>query len=205
MSPARTPRRGPRNGHGGALAAFLLLGLAGCAAPGRLYVNPEADMSFYSRIAVLPFDNLSGDRHASARVTRAFITELIISERYEVVEPEEFRAALSRIGGDPSVSTGLYDSNKLREGAQSVKATGILRGAVTEYQMMRQGSDQVPVVGFDVQLIDVATGNIVWRLSAMKKGRGRIPVLGGPNTLTLARITQDVCIDAVARLEREAF
>lgn len=183
---------------------LLVAALAGCAAPGRLYVNPEADMSFYSRIAVMPFDNLSNDRFAAARVTRAFVTELVIAERYEVVEPEEFRTALARIGGEANAQ-GLYDMAKLKQGAQSVQATGILRGAVTEYQMVRAGSDQVPVVGFDVELIDVATGNIVWRLSSVKKGRGRIPVIGGPNALTLARVTQDACIDAVERLEREAF
>lgn len=199
MHPAR-----PRAGAARAGLALLALYLTGCAAPGRLYVNPEADMSFYSRIAVLPFDNLSNDRFAAARVTRAFVTELVISERYDVVEPEEFRIALSRVGGEPN-SQGLYDMAKLRQGAQAVEATGILRGAVTEYQMMRVGSDQVPVVGFDVELIDVATGNIVWRLSTQKKGRGRIPVIGGPNSLTLARVTQDACIDAVDRLEREAF
>jgi hypothetical protein len=187
-----------------AAALALALALAGCAAPGRLYVNPDADMTYYGRIAVLPFDNLSNDRFAAARVTRAFVTELVISERYDVVEPEEFRMALARIGGEPSAQ-GLYDMAKLKEGAGTVQATGILRGAVTEYQMLRVGSDQVPVVGFDVELIDAATGNIVWRLSTTKKGRGRIPVIGGPNALTLARVTQDACMDAVARLTREAF
>jgi len=187
-----------------AACGLAALALTGCAAPGRLYVNPEADMSFYNRIAVLPFDNLSNDRFAAARVTRALVTELVISGRYEVVEPEEFRVALSRIGGEANAQ-GLYDMAKLKQGAQSVQATGILRGAVTEYQMMRVGSDQVPVVGFDVELIDVATGNIVWRLSTMKKGRGRIPVVGGPNALTLSRVTQDACVDAVGQLEREAF
>jgi len=184
------------------LAAAAWLG--GCAAPGRLYVNPEADMAYYDRIAVLPFDNLSGDRFAGARVTRAFVTELVISGRYQIVEPEEFRVALAAIGGEANVQ-GQYDMAKLKEGAQRVQAKGILRGAVTEYQMMRAGSDQIPVVSVDVELVDVATGNIVWRLSTTKRGRGRIPLLGGPNTRTLASVTQEACMEAVQRLEREAF
>lgn len=190
-----------------ALPAVLLViaaGVGACAAPARLFVNADADMSYYRRIAVLPFDNLSGDRFAGARVTRAFVTELVISGRYEIVEPEEYRVALAAIGGEANVQ-GQYDLAKLQDGARRVQATGILRGAVTEYQMIRAGSDQVPAVGFDVELVDVATGQIVWRLSASKKGHGRLPLVGGPNTRTLASVAQEACMEAVARLEREAF
>ena len=65
----------------GALIAVIVM-LSGCAgsAP-RLYVNPEADMAYYKRVAVLPFQNLTPERFAGERLTRSFITELIIADR----------------------------------------------------------------------------------------------------------------------------
>jgi TolB-like protein len=72
------------------LAAAILLGmLPGCAAGPKLYVNPQADMSFYKKVAVLPFANLSQDRFAGERVARAFITELVLADRFQVIEPAE--------------------------------------------------------------------------------------------------------------------
>jgi hypothetical protein len=71
------------------LVAGLALGMlaASCAPAIRVYVNPEADLAFYKKIAVLPFRDLSGSGPAAPRVTRAFVSELIMTNRYELVQP----------------------------------------------------------------------------------------------------------------------
>lgn len=186
-----------------AAAASVTL-LAGCAAPVRLFVNDQADMTYYRRIAVLPFTNLSPDRFAGDRVTRAFITELIIAKRFEVIEPAEFAASLEKVGGEPSVE-GRYDPDKLKEAAAKAEATGIIRGAVTEYSTQRAGGDDFPAVSFDVELLDAATQKIVWRISINRRGHGRVPVLGGPGERTFGRLTQSACAEAVAHLRAKAF
>ena len=78
------------------LAAWLAVCClaASCAPAIRLYVNPEADPSFYRKIAVLPFADLSSTSQAGARVTRAFVTELILTDRFEIIQPEDFTSAL---------------------------------------------------------------------------------------------------------------
>ena len=75
--------------HGSSMALALasLLLLSGCAASPRLFVNPQADMTLYQKIAVVPFTNLSGEGFAAARVTRAFVTELVISNRFQILDP----------------------------------------------------------------------------------------------------------------------
>jgi hypothetical protein len=186
------------------LLFLILMGQSGCASGPRMFVNSEADMTFYEQVAVLPFHNLSTGRFAGQRVTRAFIIELIITERYDVIEPGEFRTALARIGGEPN-GKGEYDPAKLRQAAQQVQATGVIRGAVTEFQMQRYGSDHFPVVSFDIEMLDVETGKIVWRISTTRKGKGRFPVLGGESSRTLGKLTQDACEEVVTSLEREAF
>lgn len=182
----------------------LVLGAGGCAAPGRFYVNGEADMAFYKKVAVLPFANLTNDRFAGERVTRMFVTELVIADRFQVADPGEIRSVLERTGGLPTFE-GTYDPKKLKDAAAEVGATGLIRGAVAEYQMVGStASTQRPSVAFDVEMVDVATGTVVWKASISKKGKARIPVLGG-GSATLSRLTEDACRDMVERIDREAF
>lgn len=187
------------------LALALALAASGCAsAPPRLYVNPMADMAFYRKVAVLPFGNLSQQNLAGPRVTRAFITELIIAERFRVVEPGDFYRVLEPIGGLPG-SDGTYDPEKIRQAAATLEATGVIRGTVSEFQMQRAGQKEFPVIAFDVEMVDAVTGDVVWRASITRRGGGRMPVLGGSGPTTLGRITQEACRELVEDLRKKAF
>ena len=183
--------------------SFVALGCSSAAAP-RYYVNPQADMTLYQKVAVLPFHNLSPQPLAGDRVTRVFVTELMITDRYRLVEPAEFRAVLKDLDAQPS-GDGAYDPERLKEAAGRVGATGIVRGAVTDYQVQRNGQDEFAVLSFDAELMDVATGNVVWRGSITRKGSSRFPVLGGASSSTLGRLTQEACVELVSGLRKRAF
>lgn len=187
-----------------ALLALLVFAPGSCAAGPRLFVNKKADLGYYQRIAVVPFANLSGDGNAGERVTRAFMTELVIAERFQIVEPGEFYGMLDKIGGLPDAK-GHADPKKLAEAATSAQATGLIRGAVTEYSMQRGGSDEYPVLTFEAEMLDVATQQTVWRITVTERGRGRLPVLGGASRRSFGMVTQDACRKAVAALRKEAF
>ncbi len=161
-------------------------------------------MRFYTKVAVVPFANLSAERFAGERVGRAFYTELVISERFQLVEDGEFRRALERAGATPDVQ-GQYDSEMVKLAATASGANGLIRGTVTDYQMQRVGSNDSPVVSFDVEMIDVATGSTVWRGSITRRGKGRVPVVGGASTQTFGRLVQESCKELVTKLEGEAF
>lgn len=184
-----------------ALAALLVA--AGCASGPRLYVNSQADLTFYKKIAVVPFRNLTNERFAGERVTRAFLTELVMTEHYEIVDQNEFAAVLDKIGGNPGFE-GIYDPVKVKDAATQIQVTGVLRGTVTEYTMQRNGTSDIPVVSFDAELIDVATSNVVWRGSVVRRGKGRIPLLGGGER-TYGQLVQDATRSLVRQIEREAF
>lgn len=185
-----------------ALAAVLLA--AGCGAPARMYVNPQADLTLYHKVAVLPFTNLTQTSFAGERVTRSFVTEMIMTDRFQVVEGGEFASELDKIGGAPDAA-GKYDPGKLREACTAVQATGLLRGAVTEYATQRSGQSDYPVLAFDAELVDVATGNVVWRISIARKGRGPLAPLGIAGTNSFGKLTQSACAEAVASLKGKAF
>jgi len=192
--------------HPATLFAALVLAAAtvSCAAPSRLYMNPEADMSYYRKVAVLPFANLTGDRFANERVARAFVTELLILDRFQIVEPAEILDRLTRLRAEPDAS-GHVDPEKLKTALDALEAQRYIRGAVTEYQMRRAGSEDFPVVGMDVEMVDLATGKVVWRISITRKGRGRLAMVGAQGLKTFGAVTQDVCAEAVARLRSAAF
>jgi TolB-like protein len=184
-------------------AMVLLLSTAGCASGPLLYVNSQADLTFYKKIAVIPFRNLTSERFAGERVTRAFLTELVMTEHYQVVDQNEFAAVLDKIGGNPGME-GIYDPAKVKEAATQVQATGILRGSVSDYSYRRSGTTDTPILAFDVELIDVATDNVVWRGSVVRKGKTRLPIFGGGER-THAELIQHATHDLVSQIEREAF
>jgi hypothetical protein len=185
------------------LSVFAALSLTACAAAPRLFVNKDADLSYYKRIAVLSFANLANDPYAGERVTRAFITQLYIAERFDMVDPSEFRGVLDRAGGLPDAQ-GFVDPGKLKDAAAKVQATAIIRGTVTEYQLLRSGSQDYPVVSFTTEMVDAADpSKVVWRIEITRRGRSRLPLVGGSRSF--AKVTRDACREAVAQLQRSAF
>jgi len=186
------------------MAVLLISGLSGCASGPRLYVNPQADMTFYKRVAVLPFGNLSQDRFAGERVSRAFITELVLADRFQVIEPADFASALDKVGGLPG-GDGVFDPEKVKLAMTQINATGLIRGSVTEYSTRRSGNQDSPLLSFDVEMVDIASGAIVWRASINRQGKGRFPIIGGGGSSTFSSLIEDACGEVVQRLEREAF
>jgi hypothetical protein len=183
---------------------LLALAVAGCAAPLRVFVNGQADMTLYRKVVMVPFANLSSDPYAGARLTRAFTTELVIADRFQLVDPAQLLGELERIGALPDAN-GQVDPLKLRDAAAKLEATAVIRGAVTEYASRGSGSDLYPVVGFDAEMVDTATGNIVWRVSVTESGKGRMPIVGGAGERTFGRVTEAACQRAVDELRKKAF
>ncbi len=182
----------------GALVALAAV-LAGCAPSPRLFVNRQADMTLYKKVIVVPFANMSGEGYASGRVTRAFSTELVIADRFQLVDTSLLLGELEKASVRPD-ATGQIDLNKLRDAATKLEATAIIRGVVTEYGTHRAGQDEFPVVSFDCEMVDVQTGIIIWRMSISESGKGRLPIVGGSGERTFSRVTEEACQHAVALL-----
>ena len=181
------------------LAVALLL--AGCAPSPRLFVNRQADMTLYKQVVIVPFTNLSGEAFAPGRVARAFTTELVIADRFKIVDQSLILGELDRAGVAPD-ATGQFDIDKVRTAATKLQATAIIRGTVSEYGMHRQGTDEYPVVSFDCEMVDVQTGIVIWRISITESGKGRLPIVGGAGERTYARVTEAACKRAVALLRK---
>jgi hypothetical protein len=184
-------------------AAVALTALvAGCAPGPRLFVNGEADMTLYKRVLIVPFANLSGEPYASSRVVRELTTELVIADRFEIVDPSLVLGEFEKSNITPD-ATGQADLTKVREAAERLQATAVIRGSVIEYAMRRAGTDEFPVVAFDCEMLDVQTGIVIWRMSIQETGKGRLAIIGGSGERSFSRVTQEACQKAVELLREK--
>lgn len=155
------------------LASFLV---AGCAtstdgpaghfgAAGRsanVFVTPEHRA--VQKVAVLPFR--AATELIGASVSDVFVTELLKTRRYELIE----RSQLANVLGEAEVAlSGLTTGQAARLG-QMVGADGVIIGTVSEYENVAQRGHVVPVVGVSVRLIDSASGRILWSVDHASQG-----------------------------------
>jgi TolB-like protein len=183
-----------------------LLVFFACAGGTRSYLNPEADMSFYERIGVVPFINLTSDRFAGEKITSTFVTELLITEKFEVVERGEFDHAVGQVrnstGGSPSQE---LTAAQLAAIGEKAGVNGIIEGVVKEYEMIRVGQGTYPLISFNVKLVDAPTGRVVWESSYSGKGGPKLPLVGWGETHTLSELAQKACRNVVREFARKAF
>lgn len=130
------------------------------------FTNPDIDFGFVQRVAVLPFENLSGDQQAGLRTTRLMITELLASGAVDVVEPGEVEGALARLGGftrQPSIE-GIIQLG------ESLQVQALILGTVAQSEVLRAGAVGQPVVTLDAQMVETETGAIIWAATHTEKG-----------------------------------
>lgn len=131
------------------------------------YVHENFDIVFYRRIAVAPFDNQTTQEFASGRLRQLLITELLLTNTFEVVEPGEVLRVLSKL--QPRNPASLSDE-QIQKLGKEVKAQGVLMGSVNAYEEHRFGSYIIPEVTLTLRLIDVESGLTVWSVTATEGG-----------------------------------
>ena len=146
--------------------------ISGCAGgmEATRFANPSFDFSFVQRVAVIPFDNLSGDRAAGLRATRLAITELLASGALDVVEPGEVEAALSQITGVAPGHRVSPSTEQIVSLGQALNVQAIILGTVTQSENLRSGSVPIPVVTLDVRMVEAETGVTVWAATQSERG-----------------------------------
>lgn len=181
------------------LLTAALLGAA-CAG-GKSFLHPEADMSFYEKVGVIPFATLGADRLAGDKLSSAFTSHLLFSRHMQVIEPGQFLASFAKqFGANNPPPIGL-PQDKLTAVAQDTGVQGIFEGTVRDFDFTRSTPPR-PLISVEVRLVDVATGTIVWSTSITRVGKPVIPFLGLGGARTLAELTEDVAADLVSRLPR---
>jgi len=182
-----------------ALWVVVLCTLIGCGSP-PAFVEPDADLDFYERVAVTPFWVSGADRSASDQVTDAFVTALMISEKYVVAEPGLFRHTLADVADQASVThRGLTPEQVLELGTRA-QVEAVFEGSILTYEMTRIGQNQYPLISVELRMIDAQTGRLIWSMTLTRKGGPGFPFFGFGRIHTLPELADQVVDELVERV-----
>jgi curli biogenesis system outer membrane secretion channel CsgG len=156
------------------LPGFLLLS---CAATRPVaFLHPEFDFSAIERVAVVPFENLSTDQGIGEYMSRIFVTELLATETFDIVEPGEISKFLSSLG---QVRVAELSLEQIQELGKLLNVQAVIFGTVGESTQFRSGSMTSHVVSLDVRMVSVEMGVTVWSATVSTAGPGFFPRLFG--------------------------
>ena len=179
------------------LWAAVLCAVAGCGSP-PVFIEPEADLDFYERVAVTPFWVSSADQSASDQVTDAFVTALMISGKYQVVEPGLFRHLLAEVADKSSASHRGLTPQQVQELGTKAEVQAVFEGSILTYEMTRIGQNQYPLISVELRMLDAQTGRLVWSMTLARKGGPGFPFFGFGQTRTLPELAAKVVDELVA-------
>ncbi len=181
------------------LALLLILGFAGCAsAPGagghfgragtkaNVFVTPAHEN--VQRVAVLPFK--AATELIGASVSDMFVTELLRTHRYELIE----RSQLANILGEAEIALSGLTTGQAAQVGKMAGADAVIIGTVSEYENVAQWGYALPVVGISVRMIDSESGRIIWSVDHAERGERRS---------TLAQHSRTVVHEMTAALYRQ--
>jgi hypothetical protein len=181
------------------LALFLgIMSNSGCGSSGT-FVHPDADLTFYESVGVVPFATLGPDRLAGDKMASVFTTHLMVARRFSVMEPGQFLAAYVKQAGSTGAPPIGLAEDKLKALGDEAKVQGVFEGTVRDYEMTN-GNPSRPLISVEIRLVDVAKGQVVWSTSVTRVGKPLIPILGWGGTRTLSELAESVAKDLVERL-----
>lgn len=179
-----------------ALVVVLTLLFCACASQ-QFLVRPSPEITRLNRIAVFPFENLSGEPDAGGRVTSIMASELYNSGLVNLVEPGEVQQFIlrSRIR-----VAGQLDLDTIREASRQLTADGIIFGSVNEYTVITSDLGPLPAVSMTVRLVDANTGEIVWAATHSLQGDFKETVFGIGRVNSLGSLSEIVVKDLILAL-----
>jgi TolB-like protein len=157
----------------------------GCAGSGRPREQSGAVPSDHPRVALLPFDNLSGREEQERLFTQTFLATLVGTQSCEVVDLGRAEALLERLR---IRATGSLTPEQMSAVGESLKVSYVMLGSVLESGRVRTADGETPTVGASLRLVDAATGRIAWANVRVLTGDERETVFGWGRELSAERL-----------------
>lgn len=168
------------------VALLILLMATSCVSTTQTrFLHKNADLGAITKVAVLPFDNLTAERAASDKVQKIFYLELLSLDVFEVVEPGQV-VKLFR-GGSGAEALGPADYQKI---GKDLGVDGVFIGTVVDYADVTTGSTRTPDVTIQLRLIETHSGVTVWSAGQTRSGAStstRLFGIGGSSLTEAAR------------------
>ncbi len=185
----------------GRLGMLAAIALAGCSAHGRgqRYQDRNMDFGAVRTVAVMPFGNLSRDNLAADRVRDVFGSMLLATGAVYVVPSGEVIRYVAKAGIPQPSTPSVEEVVKL---GTMLKADAILTGVVKEYGEVRSGNTSGNVVSLSVQLLETATGKVVFAGATTRGGITFTDRLFGSGGAPLNDVTEAAVDDLLGKMFR---
>jgi TolB-like protein len=148
-------------------------------------LRPQTDLSEFKKIAVLPFDNLSGEEGAGEKMTEIFIIELLHIGKFSVAEPGRVKKAVmeKRIR-----TTRDMDIEAVKWLGESLEVDLILAGSVLDFSVEESANKKVPMVTVISRLVQADSGVTIWAAYQSKQGEDKESIFGWGRITSLSRL-----------------
>ena len=179
--------------------AVVMLTACGGGGPNisESYHDPDMDFALLRSIAVMPFDNLTTDRLAAARVRNSFMTSLLATGVVYVIPSGEVVRGIKRAGIETPTIPSSDDVAKL---AAIIKADAVVTGVVNEYGQVRSGTTTANVISVSLQMIEKESRKVVWTASTTKGGISTMDRLFGGGGRPMEDVTNEAINDLINKL-----
>ena len=161
------------------------------------YHDPDIDFALLRTIAVMPFDNLSTDRMAAARVRNTFMTSLLATGVVYVIPSGEVVRGIKRAGIENPVIPSPDEVAKL---AAIIKADAVITGAVNEYGQVRSGTTTANVISVSLQMMEKESRKVIWTAATTKGGISAWDRLFGGGGKPMEDVTEAAINDLINKL-----
>lgn len=194
-----TTTRPSQTRRAGLLGVLAAVALAGCAAHGKgqRYQDRNMDFGAVRTVAVMPFGNLSRDNLAADRVRDVFGSMLLATGAVYVVPSGEVVRYVAKAGIAQPTTPSVEEVVKL---GTMLKADAILTGVVKEYGEVRSGNTSGNVVSVSVQLLETATGKVVFAGACTRGGITFTDRLFGGGGAPLNDVTEAAVDDLLGKM-----
>jgi len=182
------------------LILFVALLAGGCAATkSTVFINPEFSFGGVERVAIVPFENLSSDQGVGDYVTRVFLTDLLATKAFDIVEPGEVSHYLAAKG---ITKTGEATVAQIKDMGQTLNVQALIFGSIGESTQYRSGTQASHILSLSVRMVSVETGSTVWSTAVNTKAPGffaRMLGVGDRTRSDAVRVTVKKAIDSLVK------
>jgi len=177
----------------------VALAASACARVPSRYVNKSADLDAIATVAVLPFENVTNDKLCAERVHKIFVTELLSSGAFQVVEPGQ----VIRIVRRDQLDVGALAPEDIKRLGEALKVQAIFLGAILEYDEGRgSGSVPSPRVKLQIRLVETETATTLWSVTRTRAGATVAARLFGVGGVPASSMAEEIIRDELAQLAR---
>ncbi len=122
-------------------------------------------------VALLPFVNLTSNPQAGKIITDLMASELYSVPNFQMMEQTEIHEKLKKSKYyDEDYFDDILDNVSAKKIGKLLGVDTVIFGSVSEYRY-KMDLSEVPVVGINVRLMDVESGEILWTAGKSKTGR----------------------------------